>query len=130
MENESLKINHNKNAPYWAFALVLFGSAGLSTIWFNWGDFWEGYGLDITGPAWNYILFRGLFTGKVNNAWTHFFTPLKTVLLFAAVCIGIELMQYFEVYESTFDPWDFAAYFSLLLPLFFIDFTQVKKHQK
>ncbi len=112
---------HDKYAPYWAAALMILGITGLSTIWFDFGSFWKGYVLDITGPAWNYILFRGLFTAKKDNAWTRFFTPERTLIIFALVCTTIESMQYFKIYDSTFDPWDFLAYFSVLIPLFIND---------
>jgi len=58
MEQESIKNRHDKYAPYWASALFVFGAVGLSTIWIDLGKFWKGYLLDMTGPAWNYILFR------------------------------------------------------------------------
>ncbi len=83
--------------------------------------------LDITGPAWNYILFRGLFTNKANNAWTRFFTPKRTVAIFLIVCAGIETLQYFKLYNATFDPWDFLAYGSILIPLFLIDLNLTKQ---
>jgi hypothetical protein len=122
-----MKDIHDRNAPYWATALVVFAAAGLSTIWLSFGDFFGGYMLDITGPAWNYILFRGLFTTKANNRWTRFFTPLKTFAIFVVVCFGIETLQYFRVYNSTFDPWDLLAYVSLLFPLFILDSLQQKR---
>lgn len=112
---------HDKFAPYWASALVLFALVGLSTIWIDLGSFWKGYVLDIVGPAWNYILFRGLFTAKADNKWTRFFTPTKTLAIFLIVCVGIETLQYFEVYKATYDKWDYLAYTSLLIPLYVID---------
>ena len=112
---------HDKYAPFWAATLVILCVAGLSTIWFDLGSFWKGYVLDITGPAWNYILFRGLFTAQKNNAWTRFFTPDRTFIIFVLVCVTIETLQYFQVYDSTFDKWDFLAYFSILTPLYLID---------
>ncbi|MEN8248597.1 MAG: hypothetical protein ABFS32_06670 [Bacteroidota bacterium] len=124
--NTSIKIRHDKLAPYWAIALFTFGLIGVSTVWLDYGSFWKGYVLDITGPAWNYILFRGLFTAKADNVWTRFFTPVKTVVIFVTVCLLIEGMQYFELYDSTFDPWDILAYFSLLIPVFIIDYNLSK----
>lgn len=121
LTQETLKARHDKFAPYWAIALVILGSSGLATIWIDLGGFWKGYVLDMTGPAWNYILFRGLFTGKTDNAWSRFFTPLKTLSIFLFVCAGIESIQYLELYESTYDAWDFLAYISILVPLFLID---------
>ena len=120
MENKKRQI-HNKYAPYWAAAMFIFGLAGLSTVWFDTGDFWNGYGLDIMGPAWNYILFRGLFTGYRKTRWTAFFTPNRTLLIFIIVAYGIEGAQYLEWYESTFDPYDLIAYISLLIPLYLLD---------
>ncbi len=112
---------HNRQAPYWAAALVLLCATGLASIWINGGTFWKGYVLDITGPAWTYILFRGRFTAKTDNLWTRFFTPLRTVLIFIAVCYGIEIAQFFGLYKATFDLMDFFAYISVLFPLFILD---------
>lgn len=112
---------HNKCAPYWALAMLILLVSGLSTVYFDLGDFANGYLLDMAGPAWAYILFRGLFTAKADNRWTRFFTPGRTLILLLAVSFGIESMQYFEIYESTFDYWDLPAYVSILVPLYLID---------
>jgi len=112
---------HDKYAPYWAISLIVFLGTGLSTLWFDLGVFWSGYVLDMVGPAWAYILFRGLFTAKADNIWTRFFTANRTLLIFLAVCFGIEALQYFNIYDATFDYWDLLAYISILVPLFLID---------
>lgn len=130
MEQESIKNRHDKYAPYWAVALIVCGGIGLSTIWIDLGAFWKGYVLDMTGPAWNYILFRGLFTSYSNNAWTRFFTPKSTLTIFLLVCFVIETMQYLDIYDSTFDPWDLLAYCSILIPLFLIDLVLIKQNEK
>lgn len=117
------KSRHDYFAPFWAIGLIVLCVTGLSTIWIDLGSFWSGYVLDMTGPAWNYILFRVLFTSKTENAWTRFFTPKKTLIIFLAVCVGIEGAQYFNLYESTYDPWDFLAYVSILIPLFLLDLS-------
>ena len=123
-KNSAIELRHNQMARYWAMALVVFCAVGLSTGIINFGPFWKGYVLDITGPAWNYILFRGLFTSYKFNWWTRFFTPIRTFTIFVLVAFGIEIMQLLEVYQSTFDPWDFFAYVSILLPLFLLDLRQ------
>ncbi len=115
---------HNKHAPYWAGMLLVLLLSGLSTIWFDLGTFGNGYVLDMAGPAWTYILFRGLFTAEASNKWTRFFTPAATYAILITVAFGIEIMQYFEVYPSTFDIFDFVAYASILTPIFIIDFYQ------
>ena len=126
MEHELLKKRHDRNAPFWAAGLIILGLTGLATTWINLGDFWKGYVLDMVGPAWNYILFRGLFTHKHVNAWTRFFTPIKTLSVFIIVSFGIEYAQYLELYDATYDPWDFVAYISFLIPLFILDIIQNK----
>ena len=118
------KCTHDRFAPYWALALVLLGVTGLATIWADLGAFWKGYVLDMTGPAWNYILFRGLFTGYTENAWRRFFTPGRTLTIFILVLAGIEGAQYLGIYEATFDLWDFLAYGSILIPLYLLDVYQ------
>jgi hypothetical protein len=117
---------HNQNAPYWAVFLVIICLAGLSTNWLNLGTFWKGYVLDITGPAWCYILFRGLYTYYAENKWTRFFTPSKTFAICVFACFAIETAQLLNLYDSTYDPWDFLAYLSLLTPVFLTDLRQKK----
>jgi hypothetical protein len=118
---------HDKYAPYWAITLIILLGTGLSTIWFDLGAFWSSYLLDLVGPAWAYILFRGLYTAKADNIWTRFFTPNRTLIIFLTVCFGIETLQYFKIYNSTFDFWDLLAYISILIPLFLIDTRIIRK---
>ena len=122
-----LKTKHDKFAPYWAFGLFLFCGMGIATINVDLGSFWNSYVLDMVAPAWNYILFRGLFTYKANNAWTRFFTPLKTFGIILVVCFLIEYVQYLSLYDGTYDLYDLLAYISILLPLFILDSKQSKK---
>ena len=112
---------HAARAPYWAAALVIFCSIGLLTTVLHRPGFWDGYVLDMVGPAWNYILIRGLFTSSRNTAWTRFFSPTRTLVLFVAFCFGVEAAQYLELYDSTFDPLDLPAYVSLLTPCYLLD---------
>lgn len=118
---------HNKYAPYWAAMLSLFVTTGLATINLNFGSFWKGYVLDMIGPAWTYTLFRGLFTVYKTNKWTRIFTPIRTFMLMSTASIAIEMAQYFNLYEATFDGWDIAAYLSLLVPVFALDLVQSRK---
>lgn len=117
----SIASRHDRAAPWWAATLVILVTAGLSTSWIDLGAFWRSYVLDMVGPAWSYILVRGLYTRWADNAWTRFFTPGRTVLLVGTAAFGIEAMQYLELYEATFDPWDLVAYLSLLVPAFLVD---------
>lgn len=121
MNQTSLNSIHNKYAPYWAATLALMLIAGLSTLWFELGTFASGYLVDMVGPAWTYILFRGLYTAKADNVWTRFFTPGRTMILLTTACFVIEFLQYLKLYSSTFDAWDLIAYVSILTPLYLID---------
>ncbi|NNE33768.1 MAG: hypothetical protein HKN13_00930 [Rhodothermales bacterium] len=121
MRDEDRISRHNRAAPYWAVAFVVTGVLGISTTFTDFGPFWNGYVLDIAGPAWNYVLVRRRSHAYSDNSWTRFFTPLRTTLIFVAFAYGIELAQYFELYDSTYDPWDFLAYVSLLIPMYIID---------
>jgi hypothetical protein len=118
---ESRKMRHDKAAPYWAAALIIMVVIGVSVDVLEFGAFWRGYALDITGPAWSYILVRRLSHAYADNAWTRFFTPYRTLTLIILSVYGIELAQYFRLYDSTYDPWDFLAYVSLLIPVFLVD---------
>lgn len=112
---------HNQAAPIWAVVLIITATVGVSTAFIDLGGFWNGYVLDVAGPAWNYILFRGLAHAYADNFWTRFFTPGRTLLIFISVAYGIEAAQYFKLYDATYDPWDLLAYVSLLVPLFLVD---------
>ena len=118
---EAIRIAHDRAAPYWAAALLVFCATGLLTINLDFGPLWKGYVLDATGPAWSYILFRLRFTAWVDNAWTRFFTPTRTLVIFVLVSFGIEGLQYLDLYDSTFDPLDLVAYLSLMVPLYIVD---------
>jgi hypothetical protein len=130
MSNEKFNSTHDKYAPVWASALFILCCLGLSTTWFDLGDFWKGYVLDMVGPAWNYILVRGLFTKKAHNNWTKFFNPHRTLVLFITICFGIETLQYFNIYNSTFDFWDLLAYISILIPFYLLDLFLIKKNER
>jgi len=118
---------HNRLAPFWAAAMILALLAGLGTTWVSLGSFWNGYVLDIAGPAWSYILFRGLFTEKSALRWFRIFTPVRTFIILVFVSTAIEMAQYFKLYAATFDPYDFLAYNSLLVPFFLLDLLQERK---
>ena len=124
MDQHTKKEIHNKYAPYWALSMFILAVAGVSTVYMDGGTFWKGYLLDMAGPAWNYILFRGLFTAYADNAWTRIFTPKRTFFIFVIVSYSIEMVQFFNLYKSTFDVWDLPAYIAILLPLFLIDVLQ------
>ena len=100
--------------------MVALGTVALATGAFPVAGFWSSYVLDIVGPAWVYILFRGLFR-REPTALSKYFTPEVTVVSFTAICFLIEWAQYLQIYEAHFDPLDLLAYVSVLWPVYFID---------
>jgi len=128
--NEAVAASHDRQAPYWAAGLGFLLATGVSTTWFDLGAFWRGYVLDMTGPAWTYILLRGRFTRWTANAWTRLFAPTRTLAVIVLACFSIEGAQYVEWYEATFDRWDFVAYVSLLLPVFVADSTTYRRSRR
>jgi hypothetical protein len=106
---------------FWAAALVALGTIGLATGIVRAPGFWSSYVLDIVGPAWNYILIRGLFSKRQPAMLSRFFTPEAALFSLIAVCFLIEAGQYIRLYEAHYDPYDFLAYVSLLVPCYAVD---------
>jgi len=106
----------------WKVALIMFGAIGLyAAVFARTPGFWTSYALDVAGPAWNYILIRGQYSAKDSTFFSLKFTPESAVLLILGICLLIETSQYFNLYAAHFDPWDYPAYISGLLPCYLID---------
>jgi len=106
---------------FWATSLVILCTLGLATCFYPVQGFWSSYTLDIVGPAWNYILIRGLFAKDQPAFLSKLFTPRLALVSIISVCFLVETAQYFGLYEAHFDPFDYLAYLSLLLPCYVID---------
>ncbi len=106
---------------FWKISLIMFGSFVLATCLIRVPGFWSSYVLDMVGPAMGYILLRVQYTSKESTFLSFKFTPELAVLLIFGICFVIETSQYFKFYEARFDPYDYVAYISLLLPCFLID---------
>ena len=106
---------------WWAAALVLLGTLGLATGFIRVPGFWSNYVLDVVGPAWNYILIRGLFSRKQPTTLSRLFGPEVAIVVIIVVCVLIEGAQYLQLYDAHYDPYDFVAYVSLVLPCYVID---------
>lgn len=64
MEESTFDAKHDKNAPYWAAALVFLGILELSKILIDFGKFWKGYLPDMAGPVWTIYYFRDFSHSK------------------------------------------------------------------
>ena len=112
---------------YWKVTLVTFGTISLATGIIRVPGFWSSYMLDIMGPAWNYILIRGLFSRTQPAMLSRILTPEAALVLIVATCFLVEAAQYLQLYESTYDPFDFVAYVSLIVPCCIIDRRLLKQ---
>ena len=121
-------MNQSGNPIYWKAALVTFGTIGLATGAFRIPGFWSSYVLDIVGPAWNYILMRGLFSRTQPAMLSRFLPPEAILVIIVAVCFLIEAAQYLQLYEAHYDPLDFVAYASLVVPCYTIDRWLLNRH--
>ncbi|KAA3615791.1 MAG: hypothetical protein D8M58_16515 [Calditrichaeota bacterium] len=106
---------------FWKISLISLASIGLSTGGFRIGGFWSSYMLDITGPAWGYILIRSQYKSKDATFLSFRLSQEHSALLIIVTCFIVETSQYLELYDSYFDPYDYLAYISAVIPLFIID---------
>ena len=113
---------------FWKTALIILGSLAILTCFIRISDFVSGYVLDMVGPAMGYILLRVQYTSKQSTFLSFKFTPGLTALLISGICFLIETSQYFNLYDAYFDPWDYLAYISILIPCYLID-RYISKHK-
>ena len=113
---------------FWKTALITLGSLAILTCFIRISDFVSGYVLDMVGPAMGYILLRVQYTSKGSTFLSFKFTPGLTALLISGICFLIETSQYFNLYDSYFDPWDYLAYISILIPCYLID-KYISRHK-
>lgn len=113
---------------FWKTALIILGSLAILTCFIRISDFVSGYVLDMVGPAMGYILLRVQYTSKQSTFLSFKFTLGLTALLISGICFLIETSQYFNLYDAYFDPWDYLAYISILIPCYLID-RYISKHK-
>lgn len=112
---------------WWKAALIVLGTIALSTGLVRAGGFWSSYVLDIVGPAWGYILLRGLFSRRQPAMLSRRLTPGRTLLLVLGICALVEIAQYLELYDARYDPYDFLAYASLTVPVYVLDRSTLRR---
>ena len=119
--NLSRKPTKQKRTSFWKIILILLGLISLSTGILKVSGFWTSYVLDIAGPAWIYVLIRVKYRGSTDQFLGIYFSPELALFLIISICFTIEAMQFFDVYPSTFDPYDLLAYCSGILIFYTID---------
>ncbi len=105
----------------WAVTLVVLMAIGLATEIVEHPGFWSSYVLDIAGPAWVYILLRGLHRPTQSRALSRNLKPEAALAVVLGLCFLIELSQYLDLYDAHFDPYDLVAYLSGTFPCYAAD---------
>jgi len=124
MHSDGLKTQ--QSIFFWKILLIILGLTALSTGLLKSTGFLTSYMLDIVGPAWIYILIRVQYKSDGSTFLTFQFSPEKALLLVTGICYIIETSQYFQLYAAHFDPYDYLAYISGVLPVYLIDKSIVK----
>ena len=115
---------------FWKISVILLGLVCLSVGIINLNGFWTSYVVDILGPAWGYILIRGQYKSSNSTFLSIKFTPDLAAVVILGICFIIETSQYFKIYDAFFDPLDYLAYCSGVLPVYFIDKWVYKQNLK
>ena len=110
-----------KQAKFWKVCVIILGIISLTTGLYRGSEFWTSYVLDIAGPAWGYVLIRVQYRLNSERFLNIRFSPEIAFLVITGICFILETMQLFEIYNSTFDPNDFLAYFAGVLVVYLID---------
>ena len=110
-----------KQVRFWKISVIILGIISLSTGLYKGSAFWSSYVLDIVGPAWGYVLIRAQYRLNSESFMNIRFSPEVAFLVIVGICFIIETMQFFEIYNSTFDPYDLLSYFSGVLGVYLID---------
>jgi hypothetical protein len=105
----------------WKAVVIILGIISLSSGLLKTPGFWSSYLLDITGPAWGYVLLRAQYkTGDSGFLFVRF-SPEGALLTIVTICFAVETAQYFELYKAYFDPYDYLAYISGITIVYLFD---------
>ena len=120
-EEETHRMIKSKTVRIWKVVLIVLGIVSLSSGLVKTPGFWSSYLLDIAGPAWGYVLIRTQYIAGDSGFLSIRFSPEMALMIILIICFLIETAQYFEIYDAHFDPYDYLAYISVLLPVYLID---------
>ena len=114
-------IMHQLNIRIWKTVVILLGIVSLSSGLIKTPGFWSSYLLDIAGPALGYVLIRAQYKKEDSGFFSFRFSPEGALFTIIIICFLIETAQYLELYTAYFDPIDYLAYISGVLPVYLLD---------
>jgi hypothetical protein len=106
---------------FWKLLLILLGLLVLTSGLLKAPGFWSSYLLDISGPAMGYVLLRARYSSGNQTFLTLRFSPETALQIVIVICFLIETSQYFKLYPSYFDPFDYLAYISGVVVVYVFD---------
>ena len=114
--------SESRTVAIWKIAFIVLALISCATAFSDRSGFWSSYLFDIVFPAYLYIFFRGLIRldNFVSRTIGHLSANTALVIL-VGVTFAMETCQYFGIYKGYFDPLDYLAYLSVLLPCYFFD---------
>jgi len=120
-DDKTRRMIKSKAVRIWKVVLIMLGIVSLSSGLVKSPGFWSSYLLDILGPAWGYVLLRTQYIAGDSGFLSIRFSPEMALTVILIICFLIETAQYFEIYDAHFDPYDYLAYISGILPVYLID---------
>jgi len=115
----------------WKIILIVLGIISLSSGMVKTPGSWLSYLLDIAGPAWGYVLLRAQYKTGDHRFLSFRFSPELALMVIIIICFLIETAQFLKLYDAHFDPFDFLAYISGIIPVYIFDkLLKLSKWQK
>ena len=105
----------------WKIILIVLGIISLSSGLVKTPGFWSSYLLDIAGPAWGYVLLRAQYKTGDHRFLSFRFSPDLALIGIIVICYLIETAQFINLYDAYFDPFDYLAYISGIIPIYIFD---------
>ena len=120
----------SRKIQIWKAGFLVLALVSCATAFVNIPGFWSSYLFDIVFPAYLYIYCRGLFrAAEHNNNIIGYFSAEAMLVILVAVTFAIETSQYLGIYKGFFDPLDYLAYLSILVPCYIFD-TWLNKRRR
>ena len=115
---------------FWKILLWLLLVLGSSAALVGVPGLWSSYLFDICFPAFLYIHLRGLARGVPAQPWLNSLSPPMTLGLIIGITYLLESLQFLGAYKGYFDPFDYLAYVSVLVPCYVLDTRLTKSNSQ
>ena len=115
---------------YWKISHLLLSILSGALAFIDIPGFWSSYLFDVVFPVWLYVSLRSLYREKQAGGPIRPLPPEAALLAILAVGCFLETSQYFGLYKGHFDPLDYLAYVSVIVPCYLTDKWQLSKTRR